>query len=379
MQFDTSGDGHSWSFGRLGVPLKQMDMRTWAAACKAADTNFQDAILSLAIDSDFIQNSMKTMHDIKDEGIRLSPHRQVQNLGWMAPIQRQLRKLVFDQISGINAEIDIQQADYWLENEQTALESLATIFVLSTGVSFRGWQLSSVRFDFLESMNRNVWIVDNTFIVTHPKAKQCNREYAPTLVAFPKKLFSHIAVYLYIIRPVACEVLKALNRDVSCHSSLLWAHSIPSEGHLSHPLTGWSGRDVALCTGKLTKKIMGFAITPLLARQISQAIFRDKFPQLFSDVPTVLNELFAYGNHCGFPSWPDLPTEAAVQLLAVSQIWQAMLELEPVSSRWMPLVDGSYIFLSERKENWEAAFLTAYRLLREPRIVSFSSPSEVSI
>jgi hypothetical protein len=56
-----------------------------------------------------------------------------------------------------------------------------------------------------------------------------------------------------------------------------------------------------------------------------------------------------------------------------------MLEVEPVSSIWMPLVEGSHIFPSERKENWEAAFLTAYRLLRESCIVAFSLPSEVSI
>lgn len=118
---------------------------------------------------------------------------------------------------------------------------------------------------------------------------------------------------------------------------------------------------------------------PLLARQVSQAIFCDKFPQLFSDALTMLNELHLHGNFCGFSSWPDLPTEAAVKLLAVSQIWQAMLEVEPVSSIWMPLVEGSHIFPSERKDNWEAAFLTAYGLLRESHIVALPSPSEVSI
>jgi hypothetical protein len=72
--------------------------------------------------------------------------------------------------------------------------------------------------------------------------------------------------------------------------------------------------------GRLMKKITGLTITPLLAHQVSQAIFHDKFPQLFPDVPTMLNELYLYGNCCRFPSWPDLPTEAAVKLLAVSQI-----------------------------------------------------------
>ncbi|KIL56003.1 hypothetical protein M378DRAFT_1039922 [Amanita muscaria Koide BX008] len=382
MQFNSSGDGHTWSFGRLGVPPKQIDMRTWAMACEAAGTGFREAVLSLAIDADFVEKSMSLMHKIKDEGIRLAPHRQVQNLTWMAPIQSWLRKVVFDQISTIDAEIDLHQANCWLKKEQMALESLANVFLLSTGVSFRGWQLSSIRFDCSESSNRNVWIVDETFIATHPKAKQRNKEFTPTLVAFPKQLFPHISIYLYLIRPVACEVLKALHRDSSCHSSVLWAHSIPSEGHSSQPLTAWSGHDVALCTGKLTKNITGIAITPLLARQVTQAIFRDKFPQLFSDVPTelnVLNELYLYGNRCGFPSWADLPGEAAVKLLAVSQIWQAMLEVEPVVSMWMPLVEGSHIFPSERKENWEVAFLTAYRLLRELHIDSFSSPSPIGV
>ena len=91
----------------------------------------------------------------------------------MGPIQSQLRKLVFDHISAIDGEVrvDLHQANCWLEQEQMALDSLANILVLSTGVSFCGWQLSSVRPDCSESMDRNVWIVNNTFIATHPKAK----------------------------------------------------------------------------------------------------------------------------------------------------------------------------------------------------------------
>ena len=108
MQFNSSGDGHSWSFGRLGVPQKQINMCAWAAACKAVDTNFWEAVLSLGIDAEF-----------KDEGIRLAPHQQVQNLRWMAPIQSQLRKLIFDQISVIEAEIDLHQAQ--LEGEYSAV------------------------------------------------------------------------------------------------------------------------------------------------------------------------------------------------------------------------------------------------------------------
>jgi hypothetical protein len=67
-------------------------------------------------------------------------------------------------------------------------------------------------------------------------------------------------------------------------------------------------------------------------------------------------------------------------LLAESQIWQAILSIEPVHQYWSPLV-GFSIFTMDNEDHWPLAFTTSYQLLPADKlqIVQSSTATSVSI
>lgn len=364
LRFNSLENGYIWSFWRHRQEPQYVDMRKWAAACKSAMDRFQASIKLLVFQSEGLGiQSIK----IEDNKVREAPHRQTANLQSTAAAQNMLFARILENASSAPAGENADQClRSWLAEEQKALEFLAVVLCLASGVSFRGWQLSSIRFDCSGHHNRNLWIVDGRVLVSHPKAKQWTHKYAPTLLAFPLAISSVIAYYTAIIRPTACLVLKHLGIDDLLHSTLLWSDPIPSEHQSTRrcPILPWSGQDISFRLKNFTKMEMGTPLTPMLARQISQAVIRDKFPQLFNQ-PTLSATLANYAHHCDFPHWTDLGPDIAVQILAVAQIWQAMLNLETVTknSPWLSVVESCQIFPNDMVKNWEVTFFKATRVL----------------
>jgi hypothetical protein len=240
---------------------------------------------------------------------------------------------------------------------------LAQIFCLAVGVPFRGWQLASVYWDSSQTQKRNVWVLkDGSVIVSHPQAKQRNKVTAPTLVSFPQAISSLLSFYLFIIRPIACKILSDLQLDSSLHLTTVWVHSIAPKRKKIQVPSPWTGTHVSEVLQSFTKTKMGWAMSPLSGRQATQAVFRDMFPQLFSSPggKSSFTELDQYGHQCGFPSWKDLPVEKGVRLLAVSQIWQALLNINPVNPAWRSMLENSLMFSWEETKNLEKASFCAH-------------------
>jgi hypothetical protein len=370
MEFNSLGTGYTWKFGRRGLLDKTLDMRAWSAACATAIISFQEAVISLTSNNCHLMDAFNA-HKIDDSKTRPAPHRQPKNKAWMDPIRKDLFKKIWGTVQDIDKQIICSKAESWLRNEQRALEALAFVFWLACGVSFRGWQINSIFFDCSKSQNRNVWVLsDGTFIISHPRAKQYKGQkigLAPTLLAFPRKLSPYLGFYLFIIRPIACNLLEVLDCDISLHSTVLWVSSTP-KGRKNQSAFPWNGRHLSQILQRFTAKEMGLALVPMLVRQASQAVFRDTFPQLFLNIvknSAAFTELDQYGQRSNFPpDWKDISPERSARLVAVSQIWQALLEIEPVNQVWLPLLQGSRIFLSQNKEYFESTFYTAYRYTR---------------
>lgn len=360
MEFSSLGDGHRLVFCRPGNEPQEISLRKWSSACISAISSFVDSVNGLVFNSKILDHFRP--QDMTDEkNLNAAPHRQAQNQVLINPYQEHLEKEIFATLSTGSQQVDPVKAETWLAAEQATLTMLADILCLAGGISFRGWQLSSIRYDSSDSQARNIWIIDKTIVVSHPKAKQRNLEYAPTLLAFPRSMTTHLIIYLYHIRPIACSILKVLKRENAVHSTFLWVNSMPTKGSDLPSL--WDGARVSACLQEFTDENMTTPLSPLLVRQVSQAVMRDKFPQLFSTIMSKNVSLAEYGRLCEFPPWQDLKPDRAVFLLAVSQIWQAMLGLSPVMQVWLPLVESSHIFPSEWSDNYEMAFLSAKQLL----------------
>lgn len=363
MQFTSMQDGYRWKFGR-GSQSTTLDMRVWSVACKAAIEAFQASVISLSCGSFDGLFSVFCGHRIEDEKVKAAPHRQSCNQSWMQPITDDLALEIYKSLKDNKGHLNSSKAVMWFQQEQFALSSLAQIFCLAVGVPFRGWQLASVYWDCSQTQKRNVWVLkDGRVIVSHPQAKQRNKVTAPTLVSFPQTMSSLLSFYLFVIRPIACKILSDLQLDSSLHSTTVWVHSIaPKKKKIQVP-SPWTGVHVSQVLQNFTKTKMGWAMSPLSGRQATQAVFRDMFPQLFSSPggKSSFKELDQYGHQCGFPSWKDLSVEKGVRLLAVSQIWQALLNIDPVNPVWRSMVENSLMFSSEETKNLEKASFCAHR------------------
>ncbi|KAF8879434.1 hypothetical protein CPB84DRAFT_1687963, partial [Gymnopilus junonius] len=364
-EFTSLADGHRWILHQPGNKSQEITLRKWSSSCNLAIRNFMDAVKGLLFNTKTLDDFRpQLMTDVKS--MNAAPHRQIQNQDLLTPYRERLKKEIFSTLSTDNQKVDTIKAETWLKAEQAALTILAIILCLAGGISFRGWQLSSIRFDSSDSQRRNVWIIDKTCVVSHPKAKQRQVDYAPTLLAFPRSITTYLILYLYYIRPIACCILRALDRDDELHSTLLWVNPMPTKNSaLPSP---WDGQCISTRLQNFTAENMGIPLSPSRVRQISQAVMRDKFAQLFSATMEMEPILMEYGQICEFPPWHDLEPGRAVCLLAISQIWQAMLGLGPVMPVWLPIVDGSHIFPSESSDNWEMAFISAKNLVTEENV-----------
>ena len=362
MQFTSMDDGYRWKFGR-GSQTMTLNMRAWSFACKAAIEAFEASVISLScgrFDGFFLAFCG---HQIEDRKVQAAPYRQSCNQSWMQQIMEDLYQEIYKSLKDGKGSLNSSKADMWFQQEQCALSSLAQIFCLAVGVPFRGWQLASVYWDCSQTQKRNVWVLkDGRVIVSHPQAKQRNKVTAPTLVSFPQTMSSILSFYLFIIRPIACKILSDLQLDSSLHATTVWVHSITCKRKKIQVPSPWTGAHVSQVLKDFTKTKMGWAMSPLSGRQATQAVFRDMFPQLFSSPggKSSFAELDQYGHQCGFPSWKDLPVEKGVRLLAVSQIWQALLNIDPVNPVWRSMLENSLMFSWEETKNLEKASLCAH-------------------
>lgn len=369
-------DGFRWTLQRSVDRLITLDMRKWAATCEFAIRNFQQAITTLLTADNRAVLTTFPFEKIQDHDARGAPHRQPTNEMWLTPLRDTVSNDIVQSLS-VASELSSLQVQKWLNKEQEALRYLALIFCLGCGISFRGWQLSSIFFDCSDEVDRNVWILkDGTIIVANPKAKQRNMDRFPTLLAFPKCMSKHIAFYLYVIRGVACDLLKLSNVDASLHSICLWVQSNKIKKSKIQPATPWTGLHISKIVQAFTQKVMGVSLSPLTIRQAAQAVFRDKFPCLFSLGPIQSDWAFDnFQEHChqyGFPTLQMSP-ESCGRLLTVSQIWQALLNLESVNPAWLSTVDTSHMFFIFNKNHYEQVVCAARELVRQaPTSVSQS-------
>ncbi|THH08749.1 hypothetical protein EW146_g8891 [Bondarzewia mesenterica] len=185
-----------------------------------------------------------------------------------------------------------------------------------------------------------------------PRAKQSNIRIADALFAFPRSMSTHLVYYFYIIRPLICDHLQAMARSVPEYDSLIWSRTLPLRRRDNKWL--WIGVDVGKALQHHTKDHFGFALFPATARQITLAIFREKFPQLFENffIPafekgadrTLPIALKTYGYNCHFPTFENMDMNQAVCLLALTEIWQATLAIGPLNEAWRDIVEGSHLF-----------------------------------
>lgn len=315
---------------------------------KSATTELNDTVQLLFPDGYSIRDQFPVLQDTH---VKEAPHQQIENMKDVS----QLQKEVYDDLrsrSGDNYLFgntdELEQAmNTYLEQDQYILTRIAAIFSLSSGPCPRAWQLGGLQFGSSDENDRNLWILkDGRLILGNFPSKQRHRKIANVFFPFPHDASKYLAAYFYILRPVLLKILTDdLQADVTpTYSNVIWAFPIPNEKS-ADPLQ-WKGPEISTAVRDCTKK----SLAPLLIRQVSHAVLRDKFPQLFQTcfskdkAETISEELHLYGSKVGFPPQLNLQSDEAVKLLAVAEIWQATFGLGQFKKAWQSMVSDAHVF-----------------------------------
>ncbi|PPR04899.1 hypothetical protein CVT24_007142 [Panaeolus cyanescens] len=372
--FASQHDGYRWAFGKSTSHMKTIDMRLWSKACENAIQLFQQSV-ELIIFQNHVTNQFSELLEqyplslLKDSYSPASPHRQEGNSLWTTEFQKSWTQKAFG-IGATTDSIDSTKVLESLNKERAVLSHLTTILSLGCGVSLRSWQFASVYYDSFEDSLRNVWFLDGSFVVTHPKAKQRNVARAPSLHALPKCISHHLMVYLYLFRPLLCNALLRMDVDTGGYAYAVWCsmHHSTTPKTTSKPTPTsivpqyWSGTSIGTVLKSSTKATIGIPVTPLLARQVSQAVFRDKFPQLMETAgirPTIVMQTLS----TVWPSWPTIASSIGIQMMMVSRVWQDMLQIEQLESTWKDSIIGHHMlgtYSSDTTASWPIALTNIF-------------------
>ncbi len=270
----------------------------------------------------------------------------------------------------------------WFSTEQEILACIAVIFHLTAGPSFRSFQVGTLKYDsFPEYGKRNLYLLTGPsrrqFILANPKAKQTGVSFADTLLAFPKMITQLLAIYFCILRPVGMQlavlsptVPKPISVAIDSYSAFIWAPSVKQSGKM---LKNWKGPEIDAALIKYTVESFQIRVTGATLRQISHAVFREKFPSLFkgpeNSATAIVSsmqegELRPYTVGLHFPAFANMNQAECGSRLLVSDIWHAALGLSQPSDLWRRVVSGSHLFAT-REFNIPALHCARFVVNRE--------------
>jgi hypothetical protein len=378
-QLAINQDGQTASYSRDGVTWQSINFQDWSTLLQTTMHKIE------ALVSNQLPRGMNLLDlvncPIVDDYTKASPHLQDQNRLWMEERMQTFtskmlcltedRHRLFKDDQPMAANIH-----KYIRSDQKIRGLVSTLLVACSAVTMRAFQFKSIILESCDGFDRNMWILDNRFIVGKPKAKQKKNSFADTLFWFPRRATTALAVLFFFQKPLICDLLRRLEVKEHYYASHLWPMPPISSGtkKTSHSMV-WEGPLI----NKTFKGVSGEVIKPTvsigLVRQVAEGLLRDKIPLLF-EVFQMRNNLnlkkdsyrFSaclqqYANHYALQSLAsaaNIPIERAAACLTVVDIWQCMHKVETCNVIWQPMVENSYMFPTTAHE--DLAYLEAQNL-----------------
>jgi hypothetical protein len=220
---------------------------------------------------------------------------------------------------------------------------MVTALAATCGICPPAGQFKEICFDGGETQSRNIFVLsDGTVIFLNPSAHPATSESPPGLFGVPPDMRKPLLFYLTIVRPLACEILRLMQRDIPLYTKEIWAHTT------RHPRSRnewqWTGQDVIRFMNHCHLKLMGRPLLPSTIRTAVSSLLHDNFPQLFEEPlqsivdnqaqHTSLTSLQNYGLLSFFPVFHHIKHQLSFPALWMSQIWQWVLEIGPTNEVW---------------------------------------------
>lgn len=323
---------------------------------------------------------------IKDDLSSNSPHLQPENSPWMNNKAQEFKHRMLSPTEGRHHLISqgkLQQ-DFlatYLQQDQEIRGLIAALVATTTSVCLRPAQYKSININSGTKQQRNIWLIDGRFLLGKPAAKQRSVDFADTLYWLPRKITHKLSILFFFIQPFIDDILGVENRQYAVHLWPLWTSK-------SDTAVLWSGTLINRAVRKYTKKILNVALDCQTIRQIAEGFLRQKFPSLFEAFNTsgdflgnntyhIDHVLQPYAQHYGLRRLVEpleIKRDKIAALLMVSDIWQALIKVEPQNEIWLPIATDTFIFPATLHK--DLAYVEAQQLRETSKPIDEQSLSE---
>lgn len=348
-----------------GIHWKAVNFSQWSTLVHTIIGTLEDKI-SMQLPECLTFSDLLT-GTVTDDLSHAPPHRQIQNSAWMDGNAKKFKYhmlLPTEQRHHLFSEgkLQTEQLQAYLQCDQEIRGLIAALVATTTSVCPRSFQFKSFLIGSDENQRRNVWLLNNRFILGKPTAKQRSTCFADTLYWLPSKITNALLVFLYFQQPFIHSVLGL--DQYSIHLWPLW----PTKSD-----TLWCGKDINKVVQKYTNMILEVPLNCQAIRQLGEGLLRQKFPLLFE--PFHLSTHLVTGayhiDHVLQQYAQEKSLECLVEalmmrkdriaaVLLVSDIWQALIRVEQKSEIWLPIAIDTFIFPAT--EHRDLAYVKAQQL-----------------
>jgi hypothetical protein len=343
-------DGQKISYTRDEITWQTIDFSLWPDLTQYIMAELEAKVAQQLPDG--IMESDLLAYSIHDDLSHLSPHLQEKNREWMSNAALKFRKAMLspgEQRHGLGPNIEPKRLEQYLLRDQEIRGLLATLVATTTSTCLRSAQYNSIFVNLKSSSStpddaRNIWILHNRFLLGKPHAKQVSKDFGEVVFWLPKRVTTPLSVLLFFQQPFIDEILGMAGITDHLYGSHLWPMK-------SEPRS-WNG------VRRYTAEKLGLGLNCQIVRQIAEAVLRQKFPTFFEAFTFskfhraegsyhIAHVLEPYAVHYGLANLAasiDMEEDRIAACLMVSDVWQAMIKIEPQQPFWQPIATGTYLF-----------------------------------
>jgi hypothetical protein len=306
--------------------------------------------ISMQLPNGFTPSDLLTS-SVKDDLSHNPSHLQLENSSWMDKNAQELKHCMLSQTEDRHrltsqGVVQADRLETYLKQDQEIRGLIAT----TTSVCLRPAQYKSINLSSGMDQERNVWLINGRFLFGKSVAKQCSVDFANTLYWLPRKMTDSLSIFLFFLQPFINDILGAKNYHYAGH---LWPVWPPKSDIVSL----WSGTHINQAVRRYTKKVLNVPLDCQTIRQMAEGFLRQKFPSLFEPFNTsgslgngvyhIDHVLQRYIQHHRLQRLVEplgIKQDKIAAVLVVSDIWQALVKIEPQNEIWLPIAVDTFIF-----------------------------------
>ncbi|KAF8346247.1 hypothetical protein F5887DRAFT_1073895 [Amanita rubescens] len=385
-QFDFKLDGQIIQYSRDdGIHWHTVNFGQWPELVHFIMDSLEEKI-TMQLPSGLAPSDLLTS-SIEDDLSSNPPHLQPANSTWMNSNAQEFKNRMLSPTEGRHHLISqgkLQQdfLETYLQHDQEIRGLVAALVATTTSVCLRPAQYKSININSGTKQQRNIWLIDGRFLLGKPAAKQRSIDFADTLYWLPRKITHMLSIFFFFQQPFIDDILGVDNGQYAIHLWPLW----PSK---SNTVVLWSGVHINQAVRKYTKKILNIALDCQTIRQIAEGFLHQKFPHLFEafntsgdflgnrDTYHIDHVLQRYAQHCGLGRLVEplkIKKDKIAALLMVSDIWQALIKIEPQNEIWLPIATDTFIFPATSHR--DLAYVEAQQLREATKLIDEQSLSK---